>query len=188
MQRGDTDRTNEPTTLLAKPSQHVASANSEPDRAGKKRRTRLVPHRRPDGTTECVLCEEDNDPDHPNSPYCARDRSIVTSETQARSRQRASNARALLADPAAPHEHTFTNTGYTGPLGVAVQGQAADQVRALYGALLSAVDLARANTDGYKTSTTPDAEWVLKHLRGVARAARNLNEVLGPALYGTPED
>jgi len=180
--------TEPPDPLLARLAQHVAPGAGEPARSGKKRRTRPVPRWRWDDTTSCVLCDEDNDPAHPNSPYCVRDRKIVTSQTQARSRQRAKDATALLTNPSAPREHTFTDTGYTGPLGVAVQGPTADQVRVLYGALLSAVDLARANTDGYKPSTDPDAEWVLKHLRRVARAARNLNEVLGPALYGPPSE
>jgi len=177
--------TEPPDPLLARLAQHVAPGAGEPTRSGKKRRTRPVPRWRWDDTTSCVLCDEDNDPAHPNSPYCVRDRKIVTSETQARSRQRAKDAKALLTNPAAPREHTFTDTGYTGPLGVAVQGTTADQVRTLYGALLSAVDLARENTDGFKTSTTAETEWVLKHLRATVRAVRNLNELLGPLLYGS---
>jgi len=180
----DAGGTEPPDPLLARVAQHVAPVAAEPARGAKKRRTRPVPRWRRDGTTHCVLCDEDNDPDHPNSPYCALHRKIVTSQTRPARGRTPRRPRRCSATPPRRAGHTFTNTGYAGPLGVSVQGPTADQVRALYGALLSALDLARVNTDGFKTAPNPDAEWVLKHLREVARAARALNEVLGPALYG----
>lgn len=88
---------------------------------------------------------------------------------------------AMLADP---NQHTFIDGSYTGP-GPAVLPATAAELRDLYGALLAALDLARANTQDFTSGprTSADTRFVRDQLRAVGAAVHNLNEVAGPLVY-----
>ena len=131
-------------------------------------------------------CTRDRDPAHPRSPYCPEHRQQARSDSQARSRERRTASADLLGVLKAPRRHTLTDGTYTGPLGVALTPDAASTVRDVYGRLLVALTAARTNTHGFtaRQPADPQTEFVLTQLREVADAVEDLNEVLGPALYG----
>ena len=135
-------------------------------------------------------CTRDRDPAHPRSPYCPEHRQQARSESQARSRERRKAAADLLGVLKAPRRHTLTDGTYTGPLGVALTPDAASAARDVYGRLLVALTAASTNTHGYKARkpADPQTEYVLTQLRDLAAAVADLNEVIGPALYGSKPD
>lgn len=66
----------------------------------------------------------------------------------------------------------------------------ATELREHYGQLLSQIETARRNTNGFvpKQDISPESRFMLNQLRAVVKAVQDLNETFGPVLYGFPED
>lgn len=134
----------------------------------------------PDGTLRCFLCDEPNDPPGSNAARCTKHKKAKKAEVEKQSKERGKQGRSLLRRLSEPTTHSFPDSAYTGPLGVAVLPSKASEIRDLYGRLLTVVEAARR-----PVHEEDDEQDRSRRQEAVLAAVHDLNGVLGPVLYGT---